>query len=177
MNQPTSNNLPKQNIILDTNILFYLGDNNIKRELLNYLLELIRVGFGLAISKITITEIFSGIPRQKEQEASNILNVFIKYDIDDNVVITTSKISTIYKNCKDINTNQIDLADRIISSTAILTGSLIMTANINDFPRPFFSEKHEKIFFYKNKNKTNMRVIQLLQPNLLILNDRFFSRP
>ncbi len=177
MNQTTINKTPQQDIILDTNILFYLGDNNIKTNLLNYLLELGRRGFILSISKVTICELFSGIPRQKEIEAGITLNIFKQYSIDDNVIITTSQLSTVYKNAKTVKTDGIDFEDRVISATAMLTGSLILTADVNDYPRPYFTEREERVFFFRNKNKTNIRVVQILQPNIFLINHSFLSRP
>ncbi len=176
MNQQAISNAPKQNIILDTNILFYLGDKFIKYELSRYLLVLNRMGFGLAISKVSIVELLSGIPRINENGAIDKLNMFINYEIDHNVVIVTAQISTVYKNDKQVETGPIDIADRIIASTAILTGSLVMTADVNHFPRPYFVEKNEKIFSYKEKNNTKIRVIQLLQPNSSLIYNAFSCR-
>lgn len=90
--------------------------------------------------------------------------------------LTASWLSTIYKNEK-VSNQQISLEDKIIDATAILTDSLIMTADINDYPRPFFTEAEEKLFFYRHKNKTCMRVIQLLKPNLPVMQQRFSERP
>lgn len=167
---------PTQNIILDTNIIQYIGDRNVAADLSQYFLNLVKKGFRFAISDVSYYELLSGASAKQEQQANFILSNFDKYLVDSEVLITASRLSTIYKNEKVPN-QQISLEDKIIGAIAILTDSLIMTADVNDYPRPFFTEAEEKLFFYRHKNKTGMRVVQLLKPNLPVMQQRFSERP
>ncbi len=175
-----SNNYPKaaptQILILDTCVLQYTSDKYIAKDLLVYLVELMRRGFSLAISLISVYELLSGATEAKEKEGLSILNLFKNYQMDGNLLLAASQLSTLYEKEK-VPSQNISVQDKIIAATAVLTGSLIITADINDFPRPFFDTVEEKLFYYQKKNKTNMRVIQLLRPNLLVINQRFSERP
>ncbi len=176
MNEET----PQQVIILDTNILQYINNQKILAQLLSYLSDLVKRGFGLAISEVTYYELLSGTTAKQEEDGLNILNNFTKYVVELRVLVAASQLSTLYYHqCKleGRTSHDISVQDKIIASTAILTGSLILTANINDFPRPFFHEAEEKPLFYKDGNKTKMLVLQLLRPNQVVIQQRFQERP
>lgn len=166
----------KQDIILDTCLLQYLSDQKISKELVDYLMELQGANFDLAISNISICELLSGTTKRQEADGIGILSLFKKYQVDDNVLLATSQLSTLYGREK-IPGQDISIADKIIAATAVLTGSLILTADIHDFPRPFFKEAAEKLFYYSIRNKTCMRVVQIFSPNTVIINQRFSERP
>lgn len=166
---------PVQYIILDTNIIQYLNDKHIEYQLYLYLLDLIKGGFGFAISDVSVYELLSGVTVKQEEVAISTLSNFRRYIVNTNVLVAASQLSTIYKREK-ISDQEITLADKLVGATAILTGSLVMTANVNDFPRPFFTEAEEKLFYYKHKNKTCMRVVQILKPNLPVMQQRFSER-
>lgn len=167
---------PIQNIILDTCILQYTGDKKIIAELLPYLLELTKRGFGLAISDISIQELLTNATLRQEKQGITLLSQFRRYQLEPNILIGAAQLSTLYSKEK-VPSQNISIPDKIIASTAILTGSVVMTADVNDFPRPFFSEAEEKLFFYKHKNKRSMHVIHLLRPSMEVINQRFSERP
>jgi predicted nucleic acid-binding protein len=170
---PTDN--PVQNIILDTCVLQYLSDKYMSLELLKFLLDLIQRGFGLAISDISIFELLQDATIKKENEGVDTLKLFGRYNLLENTLIASAQISTLYKSdrCHD----GISVADKIIGATAILSGSLILTADINDYPRPFFNEVEEKLLIYRKNNKSNMISMQILRPNIVYINQRFLERP
>lgn len=165
-----------QNIILDTCILQYLSDRYISQELKVYLLDLIARGFGLAFSDISIVELLQDANVKQETEGVKTLQSFIRYNLEENILVAAAQVSTLYKQDKICNDN-ISIADKMIGATAVLSGSLILTADINDYPRPFFVEAEEKLITYRKKNKTNMISIQLLRPNMTYINQRFLERP
>ena len=167
---------PVQGIILDTCIVQYTSDKFIGVDLLKYLVQLSQRGFGLAISAISIYELLSGTTEKQETDGLSILNLFKKYYFDDNLLLAASQLSTLYEKEK-VPSQNISVPDKLIAATAVLTGSLVMTADINDYPRPFFDTAEEKLFFYTKKDRTNMRVIQLLRPNSVVINQRFSERP
>ncbi len=174
------NPIPQQVVILDTNILQYINNKKILAQLLSYLADLVKRGFGLTISEITYYELLSGTTTKQEEDGLSILNNFTRYVVDLRVLVAASQLSTLYHHqCKleGRTLHDISMQDKIIASTAILTGSLVLTANVNDFPRPFFQEAEEKPIFYNDRNKTQMLVLQLLRPNQIIIQQRFQERP
>lgn len=172
---------PRQNIILDTNILQYIGNKKIAPGLLVYLADLVNRGFGLAISEISCYELLSGTTIKQEQEGLNLLEKFVRYTVDIQVILAASQLSTLYFHQRKLEDREVDREispqDKFIAATAILTNSLIITANINDFPRPFFQEAEEKPLLYKDNNKIRMLVVQLLRPNQTVTQQRFQERP
>lgn len=181
MNDENTTNQPStQDVILDTCILQYIGNNKILGGMLAYLLDLVKRGFGLAISEISYFELLSGATIKQEKNAVDLLDKFTRYLVDLRVLVAASQLSTLYfHQCRseERSVQDISLQDKVIASTAILTGSLILTANINDFPRPFFQEAEEKPIFYKHRNKMQMLVLQLLRPNQVVIQQRFQERP
>jgi len=165
-----------QDIIFDTCILNYNGNQQIFPQLNNYYLDLLNRKFILTISEITIFELLQDATVKKETSAIHILSFFKTYQINSRLLTAAAQLSTLYKEEK-IPNQQISTADKIIGATAILTGSLILTADVNDFPRPFFQEAEERHLFYKNKNRSKMLFLQLLRPNPSIIAERFSRRP
>lgn len=167
---------PTQDILLDTCILQYSGRTPSASRFLKYLSILGERKFGLAISEFTIYELLQGTSKTKEQELVKILKKFKQFKVTANVLMAAAQLSTLYRREK-IPDSQISDGDKIIASTAILTGSLIVTANWNDFPRPFFIESEIKRIEYKKKGKPVMIPVYLLSPDMIVIKDRFKNRP
>lgn len=157
-------------VILDTNILQYLNGSVFADDLLGYIDELTDANASLNISAISISEILSGCTTKQEQEAFEVLERFSKHTISEEILVVAGKLQNLYKTF-GVEESRISLADRIIAATAYVTGSDVLTADVNDFPRPVFREKHEEIFYYRRKNKTNIQVVQVLSPNFALLAD------
>lgn len=163
-------------IILDTNILAYLNEKTYRDSVIEYLLELIKRGYtNFAVSDITIFEILSEIPKRKEQELAKLLDQFPRFPIDWTTCLTGAQVATSYK-CKKDEYRNIETGDKLIAANSILSGSPILTANSNDFPRPFFIEHHKKHIFFKDKNKDKMISLYLLYPDLTEFNLNYDNR-
>ena len=98
-----------------------------------------------------------------------------KYLVDDNVLIGAARLQNLYRE-ENIPEGQINLADRVIAATSIITGSLVLTGDVNDYPRPFFKEMHEEKIFYKKKDTSCMQIVQLLAPNIDVITQRMIER-
>lgn len=163
-------------IILDTNILSYLNEDTYKESIINYLKELLEAGFtNFAISDVTLFEILSEIPRNKEQKLIQLLDQFPRFPLDLTTCVTSAQIATVYK-CKKDEYKFIETGDKFIAANSILSGAPILTANSNDFPRPFFVEHHKKHIFFKIGNKDRMMSIYLLYPDLKEFNLNYENR-
>lgn len=170
INTDEANN--KNSIILDTNILQYFGNKHIGPLLRQYLQVLRGRNFTLSISEVTIFESLAFSKRHQEDEIVRTLNQFLHKPITKEVLVTSSWLSKLYI-IEQIPLLQISTEDKILGATALLTNSLIVTANVNDFPRPFFKEKEEELIFYRYKNKKRMIAVYLLEPNLPVIQERF----
>lgn len=167
---------PPQDIILDTNILQYSIDKHILLSLSSYISDLLKRGFGLAISNISAFEILAGVDVKKEERLLNLLNQYNKYDITDEVLIGAAQLQTLYGVDKILPT-QISIGDKLIASTSILTGSLIMTVNGKDFPWPFFSELERNLIIYTKNKRSHVFMVGLFAPDLVYINNCFSKRP
>lgn len=170
---------PKQNIILDSNIIQYTADKFASQVFVQYLSDLLKRGFGLAISDISIFELLKGAYVKKENEMLQLLSIFIRYYLVDRVLVAAAQLETLYK-LDGIDPKQIEAGDKLIGSTAILTGSLILTANARDFPSQYFPEVERKPLMYSIKNKNNFSkciLVTLLNPDINMISQKFSERP
>lgn len=168
---------PQQNIILDSNIIQYAADKSASQIFIPYLSELLQRGFGFAISDITIYKLLKGANVKNENEMLQILNIFQRYYLTVNVLISSAQLETLYK-MESIEPKQIEQGDKHIAATAVLTGSLILTANARDFPSPYFQEIERKPLIYTDKRKRSKCIlVSILNADLSIINQRFAERP
>jgi predicted nucleic acid-binding protein len=174
---PEEKSSPKQNLILDSNIIEYASNKYCSVELNPYLSDLLKRGFGFAISDITIFELLKGASVKKENEMLQILNNFQRYYLTENVLTAASQIETLYK-MESVDPKQMGYGDMFIAATSILTGSLILTANSRDFPSPFFQEVERLPLIYnERKNRARCILISILSPDINMINQRFSERP
>lgn len=159
-------------VILDTNIIRYIGNKSISIALNSYLQELTERSFIFTLSEITIFESLAFSKLHQEIKIATTLNNFIHKPITKEVLATASWLTKLYS-AADIPFQQISTEDDIIAATALLTSSLILTANVNDFPRPFFTEYEEKLIFYNYKNRKRMIAIYMLEPNIPFIKEKF----
>lgn len=175
--EQSKTNLPKQTIIIDTNIFSYIGEKEIGTHIILYLIDLLKRGFGFAYSDITIYELLRGSTESKEHKMLGILNPYFRYFLSENVILAAARLDNIMK-AEKIEVNTVDHGDKFIAATAILTGSLIMTANTRDFPWPLFHEaESEPIIFQDKSKKSKCYMISLIRPDFDLINLRFKERP
>lgn len=163
-------------VLLDSNILQYLNTPAIATPLLEYLSELAKADYNLAISDFSIFELLSGIPKSKEKDLLSVLEVLPRFQVNTEVLLTAAQLATVYR-IEKCEHQQINEGDKIIAATSILNGYPILTANSNDFPRPIFSELHKRLLYYKDKNKDRIIAIYLLNPDLEFAKFRYNQRP
>jgi len=174
-----NNSLPIKNsvVILDTCILQYLNKKEIRPILFGLFKILEKNNNILRVSDITTFELFSECPKEREKKLLEIWRGFPRYKVDPKVTMAAARLSTLYRFEDNIEHSRISVGDKIIGATAYLTGSYILTANSNDFPRPFFSEKHIERVIYKKKNKEKIIHFYFLRAEYPIINHRLESRP
>jgi len=158
-----------QKIILDTNIIYLSANKSSAPGVLNYLQEFLSKGFGLAISDITGYEALRGVNSNKLKERSDLLSIFTNYELDKGVLASAARLDDIYLKA-GIQPKQIEVCDKFIAATCILTGNYVLTTNPRDFPLPFFREIERKyIDFLGADNRKSTAVIVLLLVDSLVL--------
>lgn len=174
--EPATKAPPQISALLDTNILQYLNNPSIARELFAYLEEVHRAGYSLAISNFSIFELLSGVPKSKESNLISALEVIPRFEVTTEVLVAAAQLTTVYR-MEKAEYGHITQGDKIIAATSLLNDFPVLTANSNDFPRPFFNELHKKFIFYKDKNRDRMIPVYLLLPDFDLVKFRYETRP
>jgi len=175
----SNQNTSQKHVLLDTNILQYLGKqkSNLSNQLLDYINSLLQQKYILAISSFCIFELLDGCPtKEKEAKLFQTIEALVRFEVSAEVLLTTARLSTLYRNEK-AEYAHIQDGDKIIGATALLTESLILTANMRDFPRPFFVEEKITHIIYKEGRRERVLSFYLLKPDIEVILYRFERRP
>ncbi|MDO8609833.1 MAG: hypothetical protein Q7R95_04750 [bacterium] len=126
--------------------------------------------FGLAINQIVLSELIDGTFMKKEGIIIDTLRQYHNIPVTERQIIVSGKLGSIYRQTNI--TQNISLVDKIIGATSIITNYPIITANINDYPQPYF----EVIDSHKLIHKKKLIKIGLIKPDYIILNSAFAGR-
>jgi predicted nucleic acid-binding protein len=138
----------KRYILLDTNIISRI--DILGTQLIEIIKELIGYGYGIAISEITIFELFNEVSVKKEVQIMNTLQGLVRFQVRKNTLVAAAHLASMYKDHK-LPMDQFETGDRIIAATAVLGNCIIFTLNGRDFPQPFFKEIERRRFEYQSK--------------------------
>lgn len=127
-----------------------------------------------SVSEITCTELIDGAYKDKEHVILTILQTFTNFYVSREVIVAAGQIGSIYKQ-KNIKQG-ISLADKIIAATSVLNKCPLITANMNDFPPPFFIHVQTANIKYSHKSKSKILPIGILVPNYDYLLECFDER-
>lgn len=105
-----------------------------------------------------------------------MLSSTFRYFLSPEVLITAAQLDNLLK-MEKIQVSRVDHGDKFIAATAILSGSLILTADVKGSPWPFFHEIEYNLLVHKIDNKTKCHVIGLLRPDIDLIKHHFEARP
>ncbi len=159
-------------LLVDTNILVYGLNPDYAADVAHVFSDLEVMGYKSTISAYTTYEIYRGLARSKVATTKNLISQFEKpIELD----LQALKIAAALTTCYRTHSATKDMADRykegdvILAATAIYTGMHILTANGNDFPRPFFVERQSMDI--KNSKKPVSINLQILAPDVRCFNN------
>lgn len=156
-------------IILDTNVILYLGNKYLSDPLGSYVKTY--SANTLYYSEISVAEVFAGVVKSHSISPVERLSDFQVLHLYQEVLMLSGYLSAIYSSHSP-SFQHISLADKIIAATAVLNNAHILTADVNDFPRPYFYEVSEECIMYRKKDKQYMTVFQILKPNHELISQR-----
>lgn len=155
-----------QDIILDTNIIFYSLSSDVKTKINLVLSQASAVGYTLSISD---TSSFESLKKkcdlQEEQRILDYLEAYNRYKVGENVLILAARLHRIYDEYFSQRKIVLSSEDFHIAATSVLSGGLILSSDANDFPRPFFDEILKIPIFYEKNNRTKHIVAYLFRPD------------
>lgn len=163
-------------LLLDSCILEYILNKNLSTVLTDQLNVWRGNVFDLAMSHISYSELLDGAKQEKEVEVLNLLNKFYSFEVSKRVTIGCGKLGCVYKEILNEESKKISLADKIIATTSIINNLPIVTANVHDFPHPFFTEIDSNNVVYSVKRKKRMIVVAVLKPNYKYIKYSFENR-
>jgi len=172
--------IKNRTIVIDSCVLIYFFEDNDEGETRELINDIRRNGNTILMSAISVFEVFKN--RQTEEKAKeyeNLLNSIDDIPIDSPVVMNASTLYYLYKKNKENNKNRpLDPKDKltgdlIIGGTVLsYENHLLLTANIKDFPSPFWEtiataeigNNHIKLYLLQFSYKSIPQEIPLTDP-------------
>lgn len=131
--------MPRKVAILDTNILDY-GFKAEYAESVKRLLETVSQDHDLVTTQYNRFELFRGMSSARISKAKQFFDTFACVDIGSEVFGIAAALSTCYKNDEATKSRASSFTDGdiIIGAAGFIYNASILTANMNDFPRPYY---------------------------------------
>jgi len=155
--------------LLDTCIAEYWLNKDIQPVVAAQLLSWAGSTFDLAISEISYAELIDGAFKDKVQRVKELLFTFVRFEVSQRVLSGAGILSTVYKN-HNKQTSGAGLQDKIIAATSFIYNLPIVTADVGDYPHPFFTTMVSENLQYKKKRKDHYITVDILKPNTQMLN-------
>lgn len=151
-------------ILLDTNIISYLGQTASSIPALQYLKGLSRSGNSFAISEITVYEFLCSSNEEERKDMTQLADQIKNYSVSREVLVYASKLFHLFRT-KDQN-RRFDSPDMIIASTSIINKTFLLTANQRDYPEPYFIELDVfPLIFISTNKRSQCILVSLLAPD------------
>lgn len=157
-------------VILDTNILHDGVSKAYSDGIADLLPKIESRGLGLALSSFSLFEVYRGLNKDKIPVTRRLVDTIAPLEAD----VATFRIAAALYSCYHHHpatkntTKYDDDGDLVIAATAFRYNAALLSANGNDFPRPFFSEL-ESYTITRRSDKAEL-VIQLLKPEIHVFN-------
>lgn len=162
---PTSSKNNSRHVVIDWNVIQYWLSKQLRTEVDPILESLDEVGLQRAMSDISIFEAQCQLPVAKHTESHDTLKTLYSFPIDPDLLLILGTLTCCYRDHEKTkgHAKDISLQDGINAATAVQNNALILTADFNDYPRPFFDE----VYHWSIKDsKDRIYKIYLLTPDI-----------
>lgn len=166
---------PDRYIILDTNIISSFSNDDLGKKILDVLNEVIALGYGLAVSDITIFEANNGTTTETEVKMNEILGGFQSFEISKDILFGAAHIGGMYK-AHNYQLDQFGVGDQVIAATSILRNAIIFTKNGRDFPQPLFKEIDRRMIEYTSKEYPVCVPMYFMEPQIEYIGEHYGKR-
>lgn len=163
-------------LILDSNILIYQNSDkeDLSKGMRSILYSLTDIYKELVISSISHYEVLKGVSTNKLTEFFSSINKLSTINADATVCRRAAHIHRIYHE-KNIPDKQCSTEDIIIAASATVLPADVLTANGNDYPRPFFKEVGHWSIHYLHGDRRITLHIMCLRPDIEVIKDIYDS--
>lgn len=158
----------KKFLLLDSCITEYWLNKDIQPSLEQLLTTWAGTTFDLAISEISFAELVDGAIKTKINRVKDLLTTFTRFEVTERVLSGAGILSNVYMSQNKV-TNGAGLQDKIIAATAFIFDIPIITADVRDFPHPFFVTIASENLKYEKKGRSHFITIDVLKPNTQML--------
>lgn len=165
----------KRYILLDSNIISSLSNEDLANKILAVLKEAIDIGYALAISDITFFELLNGTTVPTEQKMILALSGVDRFYVKKDILVAAAHLGALYK-AHDLQLDQFGLADQVIAATSVIRNCIIFTKNGRDFPQPFFKELDRRMLEYKSKEYPVCVPVYFMEPQLSYIGEYYQKR-
>lgn len=165
-----SRSTPPRFVILDSNIVQYLSNPESNSQTLEVLKGIKNKGYVPAISDISFTELLDGTNIDREDTIARSLEAFPTLTADHEILVVAGHVGTLYK---DAGVGDIDIGDKIISATAIVSDAIILTGNGRHFPQPFFREIARTTVQYTRAGRPVCQYVVFMRPDYSAISEHY----
>ncbi len=162
----------KQLFLLDSCIVEYLLDIHMESAVKTQLDSWIGMESSLSVSEISYSELIDGAYKEKIHRIKLLLNSTPQFEVSQRVLTGAAILANVYRTYSN-KTIGSSLQDKIIAATAFISNLLVITADVGDFPHPFFITVASENLKYRKNNKDQYICLAVLRPNITMLNHWF----
>jgi len=159
----------KKYLLLDSCIAEYCLNKDMQPKITKQLEKWAGNIFDFAISELSYAELINGAYKEKVDRVKELLDSYSRIEVSQRVLRGAGVLGNVYK-AQDNRNGNINLADRIIAATSFSYNIPIVTANVKDFPYPFFKVITDEDLIYKKGSKNVLLSTCVLFPSTSVLN-------
>lgn len=168
--------IDKNYFLLDTCIAEYWLDKDMQSAIATQMSSWAGDVFDLAISEISYAELVDGAYKEKVERVKDLLGTYTRFEVTQRVLTGAGILSSIYQSFNP-KTSGACIEDKIIAATSFIYNIPVITADIHDYPHPFFVTIESENIKYQKKGKDRYITIDILKPNTKILRDQYSRMP
>jgi predicted nucleic acid-binding protein len=153
-----------RDVVLDWNIIQYWLSDKMRDKIMPVLVEMNTANLRFTMSEISIYEAQCRIPVGKNAEAHEFMLGIPRFPIDVGTHLIAGVVASCYKHHEKTkaHASEISLQDIFNASCSIQNNALLITADYDDYPLPFF----DTVWRWSILNeKGQLQKICLLQPD------------
>lgn len=132
----------KNRVLIDANILQYATNPDYSDDVYSLFRRMQVNGYILRVSSYTTFEVFRGLNKKRIPMMKKVIDAFEPIETDLQCFSIAAALDTCYRRYAStkIYADRFSDGDLVLAGSAFSHNAPILTANSNDFPRPFFTE-------------------------------------
>jgi predicted nucleic acid-binding protein len=155
-------------ILVDANVFSYGTNEKYSDAIANVFERLAQLKHEPAVLSYTSFEVYRGLDFKRVPKMKLLVDAFTPVDIDLKGFKIAAALYSCYKKHPTTKAYTYQDGDIVTAAGAFLYNTLVLTADGNDFPRPFFDDVEK--FPLKMLDGRVPLIVSLLQPNIQCFN-------